>query len=240
PAQLGAWDPDLEHRSNRGRLVRMAQIHDATTHGSVRSTGREEAARMSEQWTIKGRIVVDHLLPELVEMHGSRRALAGIQVKVSARSRVLTAWGTWNAWDTVIAGADGRFQVSKDKGSDRRQFKVQILFDSDMLRIKEGKQTSVEIGTDGFPIDVDIDLTDKDWQEVFSDKDHDTDRKAGVHDLGDIVVNDTVARKHGEIWIHYNAILDLFASFGPALAFKDKIVVKYPMSISPEASASYW
>lgn len=195
---------------------------------------------MSEQWTIKGRLVVDHLLPELVEMHGSRSALAGIQVKVSARSKVLTAWGTWNAWDTVITGTDGHFQVSKDKGSDRRQFKVQILFDSDMLRIKEGKQTSVEIGADGFPIDVDIDLTDKDWQEVFNDKDHDTERKAGVHDLGDIVVTDAVARKHGEIWIHYNAILDLFASFGPALAFKDKIVVKYPMSISPQASASYW
>ena len=46
---------------------------------------------MAERWTIKGRIVVDHILAELIEMRGSRDGLGGITVKVSARSKILTA-----------------------------------------------------------------------------------------------------------------------------------------------------
>jgi hypothetical protein len=94
------------------------------------------------------------------------------------RSKVLTAWGTWNAWDTVKTRPDGRFQVSNDKGSDRRQFKVQILFDSDRLRIKEGGETKIGLDSTGFPLDIDIDLTDKDWYEIYSDKAADKERKA--------------------------------------------------------------
>jgi hypothetical protein len=195
---------------------------------------------MSERWTIKGRIVVDHVLPELVQMDGARSGVAGIQVKVSARSRVAIAWGTWNAWDTVTTDRDGRFQVTNEKGSDRRQFKVQILFDSSKLRVKEGKETKVELGGDGFPIDVDIDLTDKDWHLVYSDKDDDVDRRAGVHDLGDIALADSIVRDHGDIWGLYSKVIDLLEKYGSEYTFADKVVVKYPMSISPEASDSYW
>jgi hypothetical protein len=199
----------------------------------------EEAAQMSERWTIKGRIVVDHLLPELSEMRGSRSALPGIGVKVSARSKIPLGWGTWNAWDTVTTGADGRFQVTKDKGSDRRQFKIEILFDSSRLRIKEGKETAFSLDAHGFPVDVDLDLTDKDWHDIFSDKDDDTDRKAGVHDLGDVAVAPTVVRKHADAWLLYNAVMDLLASFGPAFAFTRKVVLKYPASLSAPGWSSY-
>jgi hypothetical protein len=194
---------------------------------------------MAELWTIKGRIVVDHLLPELIEMNGSRSGLGGITVKVSARSKILTAWGTWNAWDTVKTGPDGRFQVSNELGSDRRQFKVQILFDSDRLRIKEGGETHIGLDSTGFPIDIEIDLTDKDWYEIYSDKDADKERKAGLHDLGDLVVTG-MPRKHGDIWTLYNAVLNLLASYGSNFTLDGKAVVKYPMSISPQASSSYW
>lgn len=195
---------------------------------------------MSEKWTIKGTIAVDHVLPELDAMLGTRSPLAGIQVKVSARSKIPFGWGTWAAWDTVTTGANGAFSVSKEKGSDCRQFKVEILFDSSKLRIKEGKETSLSIGGNGFPIDIDFDLTDKDWHEVHSDKDDDEERRAGVHDLGDILVTASVPRKHGDIWILYNTVIDLMEDYGTEYIFKKKVVVKYPMSISPAASSSYW
>ena len=189
---------------------------------------------MPERWTVTGKVVVDHILPELTEMLGSRSGLNGIQVKVSARSKVpVVGWGTWNAWDTVVTASDGSFRVSKELGSDRRQFKVQILFDSSKLRIKEGKETKFELGGDGFPIDVDLDLTDKDWHEVHNDKDRDTERKAGLHDLGDIRVTASVVRKHADAWILYNKAIDLMESYGAEYIFKGKIVVKYPMSVSP-------
>lgn len=195
---------------------------------------------MPERWTVKGRIVVDHVLPELVEMSGSRSGLGGITVKVSARSKIPIGWGTWNAWDSVKTGPDGRFDVTKEKGSDRRQFRVRILFDSNKLRIKEGKETSLTWDSTGFPIDLDIDLTDKDWHEVHNDADNDTQRRAGVHDLGDIRVRRDVVRRHADMWVLYNKAIDLMASFGSAFAFADKVVVKYPMSIAGQGSSSYW
>ena len=66
---------------------------------------------MAERWTVKGRIVVDHTLPELQTMVGSRSGLKGITVRVSARSKVLTGWGTWNSWGTVTTGPEGRFEI---------------------------------------------------------------------------------------------------------------------------------
>lgn len=195
---------------------------------------------MAEQWTVKGRVVVDHVLPELVEMLGSRTGIGGIQVKVSARSKIPGGWGTWNSWGTVRTGQDGRFDVREDKGSDRRQFKVQILFDSARLRVREGKESSVRLDSTGFPIDIDLDLTDKDWHEIHNDKDDDTERRAGVHDLGDIRVKGPVVPRHADIWMLYGKAIDLMASYGPAFAFADKVHVKYPMTISPDGSSSYW
>lgn len=194
---------------------------------------------MAEKWTVTGTIVVDHVLPELTEMLGARSGVGGIQVKVSARSKIPLGWGTWSAWDTVTTGPGGAFRVSKDTGSDRRQFKVQILFDSSKLRIKEGKETKFQIGSDGFPIDIDIDLTDKDWHEVHNDKDNDTERRAGLHDLGEIRLTAGLVKKHADAWLLYNQAIDLMESYGAEYIFKGKIVMKYPMSISPSASSSY-
>lgn len=195
---------------------------------------------MAETWTVKGKVVVDHVLSELDQMLGTQSPLEGIQVKVSARSKIPFGWGTWAAWDTVTTNGAGQFSVSKEKGSDRRQFKIEILFDSSKLRIKEGKETSVSFGGDGFPIDIDLDLTDKDWHEIHSDKDDDEERRAGVHDLGEIRVTATIPRKHCDIWILYNKVIDVVDDYGADYAFKTKLVVKYPMSISPQVSSSYW
>src|SRR5688500_6343404 len=74
----------------------------------------EEGIAMPEKWTVKGRVVVDHLLPELKEAFGGRVGVPGVTVKVSARSKIPTGWGWWNSWGKITTGADGRFSVSEN------------------------------------------------------------------------------------------------------------------------------
>ncbi len=82
-------------------------------------------ARAAEKWTLKGKLVVAHVLPELTQLLGSAKGpVAGVTVKVSARSRVLGEWGTWNSWGKAVTRADGSFSFTEDHGGDRRQFKV--------------------------------------------------------------------------------------------------------------------
>lgn len=189
---------------------------------------------MSEKWTVKGKILVSHVLPELVEVFGPSGGVPGIKVKVSARSKILTGWGTWNSWGQLTTGADGSFTVSEYHGGDRRQFKVEILFDSEKLRIKEGDEDAlVEFDSEGFPLDINFDLTEKDWHEVHNDKDGAAagGRQAGVIDLGDIFVMPAVVKKHADLWILYNQVFDLVDGYGPAYSFQKKVFVKYPMKL---------
>jgi hypothetical protein len=127
----------------------------------------------------QGTIAVDHVLPELTQMLGSR---AGGQHhrQVSARSKILRL-RHWNAWDNVVTGADGGSR-SPMKGSDRRQFKVQILFDSSKLP-DQGGESQLSSGPTAFPSTSDLDLTDEDWHEVYATRTR-CERQAGVHDLG--------------------------------------------------------
>src|SRR5262245_51851145 len=157
---------------------------------------------MSDEWTVKGQIVATHLLPELPEAFGSTHGLAGITVRVSARAKVPGGWGWWNSWGQIETGGDGNFEVSETQGSDRRQFKVEILFDSDRLRIKEGQETSIKLDSTGFPLDIEFDLTDKDWYLVHNDDDGASGdgRQAGAINLGKIVLTPTLLRKHADIW----------------------------------------
>ena len=190
-------------------------------------------AQAGQKWTIKGKVKVNHLLPELDDILDDEHSVHGVEVKVYARSRVLGIWGTWNSWGKKKTGKDGSFSFTEEHNGDRRQFKVEILFDSDRLRIKEGQETGISWNTEGFPIDIDFDLTDKDWHEIHNDKDDGPDdgRKAGVINLGDIYISRTLVRKHAGIWALYNEIFDLFESYGSSYAFKKKQIVKYPMGI---------
>jgi len=194
----------------------------------------QEFAFASEKWTVKGKIMVQHVLPELTQVFGGNGGVAGITVKVSARSKIPLGWGTWNSWGKLPTRTDGSFEVSEKHASDRRQFKVEILFDSDKLRIKEGQETAIiKFDSKGFPLDLDFDLTDKDWHEVHNDKDGPADdgRKAGVINLGDIFIKRTVVKKHADVWMLYHKVFNAFAGYGSEYAFKKKVALKYPMKL---------
>jgi hypothetical protein len=229
---------DRTHESQQASLAAPSRYIEAkpSTNGS--------GADMSEQWSVKGQIVVDHLLGELTEAYGARSGLSGIAVKVSARSKMPTGWGRWNGWGQVTTGQAGHFDVTQTDGGDLRQFKVEILFDSNQLRIKQGRETSVKLDSSGYPLDGDLDLTDKDWHEVLNDSAGGVGsggRQAGVIDLGSIALTTAAVRKHADIWCLYQNVLELFKSYGSEYAFSGRVVVKYPMLLGPNSptSASY-
>jgi len=203
------------------------------------AAGLPAAAGAKDKWTVKGKVTVSHVLPELTHLLGPSSGVAGITVKVSARSALpFGLWGTWNSWGTVKTGSDGSFQVSEQHGDDRRQFKVEILFDSDRLRVKQGGETSLKLDSTGFPIDLDLDLTPQDWHEIFDDKNGGATggRKAGVTDLGAIPISASVVKKHADLWTLYGMVLDLFAGYGADYKFASRVVVKYPMGIGNGAA----
>lgn len=193
-----------------------------------------EMAQASEKWTVKGKVVVDHVLPELAQAFGSRGGVPRVTVKVSARSKIPLGWGTWNSWGQHKTDVDGSFEVSETHGSDRRQFKIQILFDDNALRLKEGQETAIiKFDKNGFPLNVEFDLTDKDWHEIHNDEGSSADggRQAGVINLGEIVIKRDLVRKHADVWTLYHKVFDLFATYGTDYPFKKKVSLKYPMKL---------
>ncbi|MEZ5286000.1 MAG: hypothetical protein R2712_14560 [Vicinamibacterales bacterium] len=186
-----------------------------------------------------GKIVVDHILPELTDMLGPQSGVGGIEVKVSARSSCRSAGARGTAGHRHHRR--GR-RVHRLQGHRIRSPPVQ---GADRVRLQQaahprrGQGDQREARRDGFPIDIDLDFTDKDWHEVHSDKDDDTERRAGRHDTGDLRLTKAVVKKHAEAWALYNQAIDLMESYGAEYVFKGRIVMKYPMSISPAASSSY-
>lgn len=184
-----------------------------------------------QSWVIQGQLKVAHQMPELQEAFGSEEALAGVQVKVSVRSKIPAGWGTWKKWATVSTDSNGNFRVSKTKGGDRRQFKISILFKNEVLFIKEGQETQFTIGADGLPT-LRIDPSDNDWHLVFSDKESNNTRgrTAGTHTIN-ITLNNGITRDHGGIWSLYTKAIDKMKAYGPAYAFKKRVKIKFPMGL---------
>ena len=83
-------------------------------------------------------------------LFGSEVALEDLQVKVSAREKILGVWGPFNSWDTVSTKSDGSFEVKKDKDKSDRQFKIEVLFKDDTLKIYPENDGLWNTITEGF------------------------------------------------------------------------------------------
>ncbi|MGB7448520.1 MAG: hypothetical protein WA892_05280 [Ornithinimicrobium sp.] len=195
---------------------------------------------MAQQtWKVEGRVEVRHTLLDLQAIKGGASPLEGITVKVQARSKVPFGWGTWSSWGQVRTDADGEFSVTKTRGSDRRQFRIRILFDDDRLRLKEGDETTLSFGGNGFPVDVNLDLTDKDWFVIHDDRDSAPNgRRAGTHDFGTLRAEPMQVRRLGDLWVLIGLVLDDLDRMGPEFGLDRKQVVKFPMGIGNGAAGS--
>jgi len=192
-----------------------------------------DAAWAKEDWTVRGSVFVAHQMPDMRVRIAQESPLVGIQVKVSARAKVAGVWGTWNSWGVVRTDAQGRYSVSKNKGSGKRQFKVEVKFDSDKLEIRHETSTAS--------------ATKVKWYEISHDG---QDYDPGVIDLGKdvfragatLALDDAEPRAHAEIWVVANLAIDKVASLGSEYAFKNKVKIKYPHNsevISDNVESSY-
>lgn len=190
-------------------------------------------ARASCAWTIKGKLAVDHRLAELASEF-NESALANVEVKLSAKEKVLGVWGTWNAWPTVRSRSDGSFTVSNTKNCDGRRFKVEVKFSDDDLEVRHEHSTSSITKAKWYTI---VDESSGEHAAGTTDFGTKTFRSGGAHDL-----DDDEAWSHADIWVLYKKALAVAASYGSSYAFSGQVQVKYPHNsdvVSDTREASY-
>ncbi len=185
-------------------------------------------------WNVNGTVSVDHEMPSFKSKLGSNSKLEGINVKVSARTKVAGIWGTWNSWGTVRTNSSGKFSVSKSKNCAKRQFKVQVEFKDPDLEMRHANATN---------------STNKvKWYTIYQYGG--SGRSAGTLSLGNkrfsssgaYDLDNREARSHASIWVVAQDAQDYMASLGSAYAFTTDIRIKYPhnSAVAPDAAeASY-
>jgi hypothetical protein len=185
------------------------------------------------KWTVKGKVLVEHQLSELKTKFGDKSALKGIEVKVSAKSKVGFVWGTYDSWGTVRTDANGFFSISKERGCGDRRFKIEVKFQDDDLEVRHEHSTSNL-------------LTDVKWYTVVDD----AERSEGVIDFGEIVFKaggihdrgNMEARKHADIWKLEQMVIEHAKSMGSDFAFTTQLKIKHPHNsdvVNDDREASY-
>lgn len=184
-------------------------------------------------WTIRGTLAVEHQLPELAEKFGGESFLKNVEVKVSAREKLLGVWGPWNSWGTDRTNSRGEFTISKSKDGSTRQFRVKVKFQDETLEVRHETATSSTTKVKWYTI-----LEESNEQEPGTfDMGKRTFRSGGRDALGDFE-----ARRHADIWTLYQMAYEHMASFGAAYAFPSQIKVKHPHDgiTGDGQEASYW
>ncbi len=184
-------------------------------------------------WKVSGKISSLNLLSELKTKFGSKSYLENLEVKVSAKEKVLGIWGTWNAWNMVRSNSSGSFTASNNKNCDERRFKVEVRFNDDDLEIHWEKSTQI--------LNKDVK-----WYTVHDETSG--EHSASVVNLGEfsfgtnkLDLDDYDAHHHADIWQVYHMAIDQFKGMGAEFGFKNKIKVKYPhdSAIVGSAESSY-
>lgn len=183
-------------------------------------------------WKVAGKLKVNHKLAELDARDDG--SLKNVEVRVSAKAKVLGGWGTWNAWPATRSGDDGSFSVSNSLGCGGRRFKIEVRFKDDELQVQHETSTSS--------------LTKVKWYTILDESGG--EHAAGTTDFGTFTfnaggaedLNDDEAWSHADIWYLYKKAIAEAASYGSEYAFANQVEVKYPHNsdiISDAAEASY-
>lgn len=214
---------------------------------------------MKTTWTVKGVIKLKHgqSLISNSTAHGDIVNLPLVEVKVSARQKILGAWSPLNSWGTTKANIYGQFSITNEKDRDQRLFMVEVLFKNDQLKIypeNDGVMNYLlEKLTNWHPL---IDFAEDAAEQILEqtsrlvfdvkwltalkeDKNNAPPHNAGTVDLGDIVFDlatqrdinlaNDVAVKHAMTWFVYHEVFDFLKSVGAAFRDEKKpVALKYP------------
>ena len=169
------------------------------------------------KWTVKGTVKVKHQLDKLKTELGTS-PLQGIEVKISAKSKVLGVWGTYASWGTVRTSANGKFSISKDKSTGDRKFKVQVKFQDKDLEVRHAKSTSS--------------LTKVKWYKIVED----AQRSSGTIDFGNLIfkaggshdLGEFEPRRHADIWKLMQMAMQRLKDMGSEFEFTTQVKIKYP------------
>lgn len=194
--------------------------------------GDAQAARCD--WNVSGKVSVDHEKSSFRNLLGSNSKLEGINVKVSARTKVGPVWGTWNSWGTVRTSSSGNFSVRKTKNCAKRQMRVEVEFKDSGLELRHEHATSSTNKVKWYKI----------WEAGGSG------RRSGSISIGErkfagsgsFDLDNREARSHASIWVVAQDIQDHMAGMGAGFGFTTKLRIKYPhnSAVAPDsAEASY-
>lgn len=223
----------------------------------LKKQGRRE--KMSKTtWKIKGELLLDPQLEDIRNKYGTRAPLSDVPVKVSAREKIVGAWGPWNKWQETTTGSNGKFSIEKEKDKSDRQFKVEVLFKDDTLKLYPENDGVLATLLDKFTgwnpitdfaeaaLEQVLEQTtrlayDVKWFTVYKEDKKDNKHKHGTVDLGKMIFGKNrsedrglrVARCHAEIWLLVKEVFKYMRGLEGDVAFiKDAktIAIKYPHS----------
>lgn len=207
-------------------------------------------------WTIKGRLLVK--LPFTEFGTDNIKPLAGVSVKIFATKDEGLLGGVYNKWEEVVTDKDGFFIVTKRKNKQTRQFKAEIEFKDEDLKIYGDEagliRQWIDENTDDLPR-----ISDHGVQEYVEAVYENISRlpyrvrtyevylgygsqNNGFADFGNQVIdtastniylNNQIMNAHASIWFLYKEIIKFLknndAGFDAASPYK--IGVKYPHNI---------
>lgn len=193
---------------------------------AVPASAMPTSSRSGCEWTVTGKVRVNHAMPELEEAIGEFSDLSGIKVKVSAQLRTFLGWpGVYDKWAETTTNSRGEFTIRHTPAlsscDGTRRFRVKVKFQSDDLELRHATSTSsttkakwytiVDQGENNAQTDHTVDVGTKtfDWQHA--------------NDLGEME-----ARGHAEMWVVYSALLDQLAEYGSGYEFTEQLKVKFP------------
>lgn len=169
------------------------------------------------KWTVKGTVKVEHILGKLKKKFGTS-PLKGIEVKVSAKTKVGGIWGTYNSWGTVRTDANGKFSISKDKSTGDRKFRVQVKFQDNDLEVRHSLAN--------------VSTTKVKWYTIVKAARRSSGtidfgnlifKKGGKHDLGEFE-----PRRHADIWKLMQMAMERLKDMGSEFEFTTQVKIKFP------------
>ncbi len=218
-----------------------------------------------QTWTLKGRIMFEPQFPETREEYGEVVPLPNVRVKISAKESKLDP--TWNEWDTVRVGKEGRFSFTKKKDKTPRYFRVRVMFkDADLklyapndglLAQLSEKATGLSVVSDLVEDALEAALShtsrltfDVDWFTVYQTQEKSKRKGPGVVDFGNLVFkkhgaherSSRIARRHADIWWLAKRITALLDEMGCGFTEKRPPAIIHPFQnklISDKIEASF-